>query len=95
MNFFLFLSNSFFLSFIHSVLFQIFFEAALALSLPGSDPQLGVEESGPETEGCFPVPCEGGGRWSSRLVAERAGVLGSSPGPGRRPGTGEAQHQRL
>lgn len=51
-------------------MFQIFFKTALALSPPGRDPHLGGEGSGPETEGCLLVLCEGGGRWSSRLMAE-------------------------
>lgn len=71
---------------------RVFFKAALALSPPGCDPQLGMEGPAPKAEGCFLVLCGGSSRWSSWLMAEPAGVWDSSPGPGRRTGAGEAGH---
>lgn len=62
------------------VLFQIVFKAALAVSLLGSDPLWNgrVWACG---RVCFLILCGGGGRWSSRLMAEVDEALGSSLWP--------------
>lgn len=72
-------------------LFQILFKAAVALCC-GQRPTL--ERKGLDLwQGLFPVLSGGGGRWSSRLVAERRVGLRTLALAGA--GAGEPPRQRL